>query len=413
MVEVIQTTELPIHSKATSTLDTPVRQAASTGIFPSQEIKRMTLNGEIKSAEGFESDQIQPASIDLRLGHFAYRVSTSFLPGPRVKVLEKLRQLDERFEDFKIDLTKGAVLEKGRVYVIPLLEAISLKSEVSAFANPKSSTGRLDILTRLIADGATNFDQVEDGFKGQLYIEVAPRSFDIVVKTGTRLNQLRFLRRRGEAAISISTSEWQKLLDEGQIVDTNDNQKRTNLYDKRAILPFTVDLKGTGEDGALIGWRAKKHTERIDLERRDYDALDYWEPIYFHKKSSIILTPDEFYILMTKEAIAVPPEYAAEMLPYDTRAGEFRVHYAGFFDPGFGWNPKNRKAGSSRGVLEVRSHEVPFLLEHGQIVGWLRYERMAARPETLYGQEIKSNYQGQGLKLAKQFLPFENNNNVF
>ena len=166
------------------------------------------------------------------------------------------------------------------------------------------------------------------------------------------------------------------------------------------------ELEGSGAEGDLIGYRAKKHAGRIDLERRDYDPLDFWEPIRFRKTSSLILDPDEFYILMTKEAIAVPPEYAAEMMPYDTRAGEFRVHYAGFFDPGFGWNAQTNKAGSSRGVLEVRSHEVPFLLEHGQTVGWLRYERMAARPELLYGQhDSSSNYQGQSLKLAKQFAP--------
>ena len=169
------------------------------------------------------------------------------------------------------------------------------------------------------------------------------------------------------------------------------------------MLRFTVDLKGGKAPGEIIGWRARKHAPRIDLDRRDYDPLDFWEPIRFHKNASLILDPDEFYILMTKEAIAVPPDYAAEMVPYDTRAGEFRVHYAGFFDPGFGWNVATKKAGGSRGVLEVRSHEVPFLLEHGQTVGWLRYERMAARPDMLYGQDIKSNYQGQGLKLAKQF----------
>jgi dCTP deaminase len=171
------------------------------------------------------------------------------------------------------------------------------------------------------------------------------------------------------------------------------------------MLPFTVDLRGSGQPNALIGWRAKKNTQRVDLDRRDYDPLDFWEPMYFHKETSLTLVPDEFYILVTKEAIAVPPNYAAEMLPYDTRAGEFRVHYAGFFDPGFGWSEASDRAGSSRGVLEVRSHEVPFLLEHGQIVGWLRYERMAEAPEMLYGQDIQSNYQGQSLKLAKQFRP--------
>ncbi|HEY4697613.1 MAG TPA: 2'-deoxycytidine 5'-triphosphate deaminase [Gallionella sp.] len=374
-----------------------------TGIFPSQYIEKMLSNGEIKTMlMPFDHDQVQPASIDLRLGDCAYPVDTSFLPGEGIKVLDKLKQLDNRYAAFKIDLGKGAVLEKGRVYVIPLLESISLRSEVAAFANPKSSTGRLDILTRLIADGATSFDQVSEGYKGELYLEVAPRSFSVVVKTGTRLNQLRFIRSRGEEAKSIPSAEWKQLLDGGQIVNSRDHEKNARSI-KTGLLPFTVDLEGSGKKDNIIGYRAKKHVKRIDLERRDYDPLDFWEPIRFHKTSSLILDPDEFYILMTKEAIAVPPEYAAEMLPYDTRAGEFRVHYAGFFDPGFGWDAKINKAGSSRGVLEVRSHEVPFLLEHGQTVGWLRYERMAAKPELLYGQDISSNYQGQSLKLAKQF----------
>jgi dCTP deaminase len=347
-----------------------------------------------------DRDQVQPASIDLRLGDYAYPVGTSFLPGKGMKVLDKMKQLDDRFADFRIDLRNSAVLEKGRVYVIPLQEAISLKSEVAAFANPKSSTGRLDILTRLIADGATIFDQVIEGYKGELFIEVAPRSFSIVVKTGTRLNQLRFRRTRGEGAKAITASEWKKLLNEGQIIDSKDYEKAPK---KTGVLPFTVDLEGSGKTGDIIGYRSKKNAQRIDLERRDYDPLDFWEPILVNKTTSLILDPDEFYILMTKEAIAVPPDYAAEMMPYDTRAGEFRVHYAGFFDPGFGWDARSNRAGSSRGVLEVRSHEVPFLLEHGQTVGWLRYERMAARPDLLYGQGIKSNYQGQSLKLAKQF----------
>ncbi|MHB1232733.1 MAG: 2'-deoxycytidine 5'-triphosphate deaminase [Burkholderiales bacterium] len=390
-------------STANPVLAASPRVGDYTGILPSQKIKEMLSNGEIKTVLAkIDDDQVQPASIDLRLGHYAYPVDTSFLPGKGMRVLDKMRQLDDRFADFKIDLSNGAVLEKGRVYVIPLLEAINLRSDVAAFANPKSSTGRLDILTRLIADEATSFDQVTEGYKGELFIEVAPRSFSVVVKIGTRLNQLRFRRTRGEEAKSITAAEWKKLLDDGQIVDSREHEKNPRSI-KTGVLPFAVDLEGSGKAGNIIGYRAKKHAKRIDLEKRDYDPLDFWEPIRFHKTSSLILDPDEFYILMTKEAIAVPPEYAAEMLPYHTRAGEFRVHYAGFFDPGFGWDTKINRAGSSRGVLEVRSHEVPFLLEHGQTVGWLRYERMAARPELLYGQDINSNYQGQSLKLAKQF----------
>lgn len=376
-----------------------------TGILPSQKIREMLGNDEIKPLlTPIEADQVQPASIDLRLGHCAYRLDTSFLPGDGVRVLDKLKQLDDQFDRFKLDLSNGAVLEQGRTYLIPLLESIRLRSEVAAFANPKSSTGRLDILTRLIADGATIFDHVREGYEGELYIEVAPRSFSVVVRTGTRLNQLRFRRTRGEEPKPITASDWKMLLDEGQIVDFRNKANARST--RTGVLPFTVDLEGSRAEEDLIGYRAKKHTARIDLERRDYDPLDFWEPIPYNKKSSLILDPDEFYILMTREGIAVPPEYAAEMLPYDTRAGEFRVHYAGFFDPGFGWNIKTGRAGSSRGVLEVRSHEVPFLLEHGQTVGWLRYERMAAKPDLLYGEEANSNYQGQRLKLAKQFKAF-------
>lgn len=378
----------------------PARSSVYTGIFPCQKIREMIEKEEIVSegifgADGILSDQIQPASIDLRLGDFAYRVDASFLPGAGLRVLDKLRQLDGRYEEFKLDLRNGAILERGRLYVIPLLESIRLKSDVAAFANPKSSTGRLDILTRLIADEAQGFDQVEEGYSGRLYLEVAPRSFSVIVKTGTRLNQLRFRRTRGELPRPITAADWKSLVSSGQVADAQATADRTGM------LPFSIDLQG-GRCGALIGWRAKKHTPRIDLERRDYDPLDFWDPIY-QREASLILDPDEFYILMTKEAIAVPPEFAAEMLPYDTRAGEFRVHYAGFFDPGFGWDSRTRKAGSSRGVLEVRSHEVPFLLEHGQTVGWLRYERMAVRPDVLYGEDLASNYQGQELKLAKQF----------
>ncbi len=389
-----------------SSVESTARLPAYTGILPCQKIREMLAGGEISAIgiledEAILPDQVQPASIDLRLGECAYPVDASFLPGRGMKVLEKMRELDAGCERFRIDLRAGAVLEKGRVYVIPLLESINLRSGVAAFANPKSSTGRLDILTRLIADRATRFDQVEEGYEGQLYIEVAPRSFSVVVRTGTRLNQLRFRRTRGENPKPITGADWKSLLTEGRLADSAAISERTGM------LPFTIDLKGSGTDDALIGWRAKKHTRRIDLDRRDYDPLDFWEPIRCHKESSLILDPDEFYILVTKEAIAVPPDFAAEMLPYDTRAGEFRVHYAGFFDPGFGWDMGTRRAGSSRGVLEVRSHEVPFLLEHGQTVGWLRYERMAERPDMLYGADSGSNYQGQQLRLAKQFRPIE------
>lgn len=375
-----------------------------TGILPGQWIRDAIAAGDIVGSSldhEIEQDQVQPASIDLRLGHYAYPVRTSFLPGKDLRVLEKLKRLDPEFENVKIDLRDGAMLSKDRIYVIPLLEFVNLRnSEITAFSNPKSSTGRLDILTRLIADYATHFDQLEPGYKGNLYLEVAPRSFNVVVRAGTRLNQLRFSRTRGEGAKGVTAAEWTALLDQGQICEPLPVDRKRTGY-----LPFTIDLEGSRIEGQVVGYRARKYANRIDLDRRDYDPLEFWEPLRFHKSSPLILEPDEFYILMTRESIAVPPEYAAEMMPYDTRAGEFRVHYAGFFDPGFGWNPNTKRAGGSRGVLEVRSHEVPFLLEHGQIVGWLRYDRMAARPSFVYGQGAVSNYQGQGLKLSKQFAP--------
>jgi dCTP deaminase len=361
------------------------------GILPYQAIHAMRRGGEILADADILPEQIQPASMDLRLGSVAYRVRASFLPGPDATVLEKIQQLD----GYAIDLTNSAVLEKGCVYVVPLIESLALTEAIAGFANPKSSTGRLDILTRLITDRSAAFDRVERGYQGPLYAEIAPRTFSVVVRTGTRLNQLRF--RRGSPAVA--SSELQRLHDEQQIVMALGDE---NKLGEDGMLRVTVDLGGAGGD-SLIGFRARKHTDRIDVDNiGHYDPLDFWEPIHAHRDPRIILDPNDFYILKTRESVGVPPDYAAEMMAYDTTVGEFRVHYAGFFDPGFGWD---RAAGGSRAVLEVRSHEVPFLLEHGQTVGWLRYEPMAGRPDKLYGRGIGSNYQNQGLALAKQFRP--------
>jgi len=366
------------------------KNAARTGILPFQAINNMVREHELWAKSEILPDQIQPASIDLRLGPIAYRVRASFLPGPDSTVLDKMQQLDA----YPIDLRAGAVLEKGCVYVVPLLEALNLKSGVIAFANPKSSTGRLDILTRLIGDRSSGFDRLEKGYQGPLYVEIAPRTFSVVVHAGSRLNQLRF--RRGSPVIA--ASELQRLHDSGQLVFAEANEQN---FTERKMLRLSVDLHGGGK-GGLIGYRAKKHTDRIDVEKiAHYEPLDFWEPIYYHRDPPLILDPNDFYILATKEAVRIPPEYAAEMVAYDTSVGEFRVHYAGFFDPGFGWGDAISKA-----VLEVRSHEVPFTLEDGQTVGWLQYERMAGKPDRLYGAGLKSNYQGQSLALAKQFKAF-------
>jgi len=360
----------------------------TTGVLPYQQISNMIREREIIARRDIEADQLQPASLDLRLGNVAHRVRASFLPGVGSTVEKKISQLDA----YTINLSEGAVLERGCVYVIPLLEALDLKNGITAFANPKSSTGRLDILTRLITDQGTSFDLVERGYCGPLYVEVAPRTFSVVVREGDRLNQIRFRRGTGQVARSeIESLRTSTALSSG-------GSTGQPLRDQ--MVGVTIDLQGFSPEH-LVGWRAKRHTDRIDLRRvGHYDAFDFWEPIYAHQGASLILDPDAFYILATREAVRVPPEYAAEMVAYDTNVGEFRVHYAGFFDPGFG---HGEGAEDSRAVLEVRSHEVPFVLEHGQTIGWLRYEHMAGVPDRIYGAGLKSNYQGQRLALAKQF----------
>ncbi|MBY6055032.1 2'-deoxycytidine 5'-triphosphate deaminase [Leisingera daeponensis] len=354
-----------------------------TGVLPGQTIEMMLQRGEITVSTPLVDGQVQPASLDLRLGHVAYRVRASFLAGQGRSVSDRLTE----FEMHRIDLSNGAVLEKGCVYVVPLMEGLALPDNVSAVANAKSSTGRLDLLTRTITDGGEEFDRIKPGYTGPLYAEICPRSFSVLVRPGMRLNQIRF--RTGQAVLSDAEL---KMLHAG-----------TPLVDGEAViedgLGFSVDLKLPGTD--LVGYRAKPHTGVIDLDRiGEYDPQEYWEEVRT-KDGRIILDPGAFYILVSREAVHIPPAYAAEMAPYLAMVGEFRVHYAGFFDPGFGHDAAGGTG--SRGVLEVRCHEAPFVLEHGQVVGRLVYEKMAEVPEQLYGAGIASNYQGQGLKLSKHF----------
>jgi len=282
---------------------------------------------------------------------------------------------------------EGAVLEKGCVYLIPLKENLNLPADLSAIANAKSSTGRLDLLTRVITDKGTEFDRIPAGYNGQLFVEICPRSFSVLVRPGMRLNQIRF--RQGQAILT--DEELSELHDEETLIDS--------VPKIDGGLGFSVDLQPV--KGSLVGYQAKPHTGIIDLDKvKTYRREDFWQEVH-SSNSKIILDPDAFYILVSRESVHIPPAYAAEMAPYLAMVGEFRVHYAGFFDPGFGH--ANAGGSGSRGVLEVRCHEAPFVLEHGQIVGRLVYERMAETPEELYGENIKSNYQGQGLKLSKHF----------
>ena len=359
------------------------------GVFPARLIEALHQQGAIVAARPFDADQVQPASLDLRLGPVAYRVRSSFLPGPSHSVAERI----EALKLHEVDLSKGAVLERGCVYLVPLQETMALPAAVSASANPKSSTGRLDVFTRVIGDRARGFDQLPAGYAGPLYLEISPRTFPVLVRTGSRLSQMRF--RSGDTRLS--AAEHVALHEaEGLVFG-----ETTPVGDGVAL---SIDLLGEGRNG-LVGFRSKRHTAVVDVDRKGaLEVLDFWEPLVNRGGGELILDPDEFYILVSHEAVHVPPTHAAEMVPFDPLVGEFRVHYAGFFDPGFGHSPAG--GSGSRAVLEVRSREVPFLLGHGQTIGRLVYERLAEQPDRLYGSALGSNYQAQTLKLSKHFKPY-------
>lgn len=362
--------------------------ARNSGLLPSQEIRALVTAGAIAGVEPIGEDQIQPASLDLRLDAVAHRVRASFLPGGGATVLQRI----DEFGMHRFELGSGAVLEKGCVYIVPLMESLNLKGRLSGFANPKSSTGRLDVFTRLIADHGAVFDQVPAGYRGPLYAEISPRTFSIVVRRGSRLSQLRL--RRGSA--ETGDSMLKRLQREVRVVDAAEG-----AADIDQGIAVTVDLSN-GIGGGIVGWRARHHTGLIDLNLIDhYEVRDFWEPVRADTDGAVVLNPGDFYILASKEAVTVPPDHAAEMRAYDTRVGEFRVHYAGFFDPGFGFAATGGTG--SRAVLEIRSFEVPFVLRDGQLVGRLVYERMTETPDKLYGTPIGSSYQRQSLALAKQF----------
>ena len=374
------------------------------GVLSSQEILELINQNIITSENRIEKDLIQPASIDLRLGLKAWRVPASFLPGKHSKVSSRLKDLAMH----EFSLLDGAVLECGCVYIVKLLENVCLTENLTGIANPKSSTGRLDVFTRLIVDGSTEFEEIPAGYEGPLYAEISPRTFSVLVRTGSRLNQLRL--RRGQP---FTTDKEMEILQEH--VGLVRNQDDFNLPDKiKNGVPLSVDL--VGENG-LIGYKARKHSMLIDIDSpNSYKRELFWEKItaedlvyqkgnYQNKNNqgSLILSPDAFYILASKEYVSVPSKYAAEMRAYDTKVGEFRAHYAGFFDPGFGLTELG--ASKTKAVLEVRSHDVPFLIEQDQTVCRLVYEPMANVPSILYGEAGSSNnYQAQGLKLAKHFI---------
>ncbi len=365
----------------------PAATMAAGGILPAQAIARLIETGALILAAPIAPRQLQPASIDLRLGATAIRIRASFLPGPGHSVRSKLDELSLH----TIDLSRPAVLETGCVYLVPLMEHLALPAGIAATTNPKSSTGRLDVFTRVIADGSAAFDQIGAGYHGPLYAEICPQTFPILVRQGTTLSQIRF--RTGQPTESDDTL---------RALQASVGLVSGGVEDVAGGIALSVDLVGDAD--GLVGYRARRHTGIVDVDAAGSCAIaDYWEPIHATAKGPrrLILDPDQFYILASKEAVHVPPTHAAEMMPFNPLVGEFRVHYAGFMDPGFG----HAAAGGAgaRVVLEVRSHTVPFILEDGQVIGRLVYERMTEMPEILYGRDLKSHYQGQHLKLSKHF----------
>jgi dCTP deaminase len=364
------------------------------GILPAQEIKEFIRLGRIRSTLDISPKQIQPASIDLRLGPEALWVQASFLPGQSSTLLTKAHNLLVN----RIDLTEpnGALFEPNIVYIVPLTEGLALPPDVRGIANPKSTTGRLDIFTRLITESGDEFDRVPKGYSGELYVEIVSRTFPVRMRRGMTLNQLRFV--RGNPAPA-GDARLRELAKEDLRVAAEEGDPGQAVISRG--WPITVDLQGNGSN--IVAYKARKHARPVELDKvNHYEVAEFWETITRPSSGHIILEPGGFYILASKRRVRVPPDHAAEMVPYDPAMGEFRVHYAGFFDPGFGYGAEG-EIGGTRAVLEVRAYEMPILLEHDQLVGRLLYYRMADRPETVYGLKIGSSYQQQGLSLAKQF----------
>ncbi len=367
-------------------------KARTTGILPSQDISNLIAQGNIRATPGINPDHVQPASLDLRLGDIAHRVRASFLPGPNATVADKIKELRMA----RVDLTGAPVFEKDCVYIVPLVEELSLPPNISGRANPKSTTGRLDIFTRLITDYGTEFDSVPAGYKGKLYAEVVSRTFTVALRAGMRLSQLRFVQgspRSGDSTI--------KGLEQEEPLVYMDDEETPGRAQFQRGLRITVNLEAS-EPGEIIAYRAKRYAPIIELDRVGfYPSEEFWEVRHQNANKNLILEPGDFYILASRERVRVPPDFAAEMVPFDPSDGEFRIHYAGFFDPGFGYGSSEIKG--TRAVLEVRAHEVPFLIEHGQLVGRLNYMHLLTRPEKIYGTNIGSSYQHQALTLSKQF----------
>jgi len=364
------------------------------GVLPSQRLREAVTRGLITTRDWrIPLESIQPASVDLRLGEFAWALRCSFLPDSNSTVEEKIEDL--KFD--KIDLRDGATLERDRPYLVPLIEELRLPPEIRAKANPKSSTGRLDVFTRVITDRNHRFDEIAAGYHGKLYLEVVPRSFAIRVKQGLSLNQVRLIHNDAR----LNDRELVDLHEEFPLLYMDSHALRATELSLADGLFLSLNISGAPEN--VVGYRAKRNSLPVDLEHvGTLKWQDYWDPVHPEHGGRIVLEPEVFYLLLSAEGVSIPPSYAAEMLAYDPTAGELRTHYAGFFDPGFGYSQGKRKHGS-RAALEVRARDVSFMVEHRQPVCKLAFERMAAVPDVLYGQDVGSNYQDQETMLSKHF----------
>ena len=374
----------------------PDAQAQARGVLPSQDIRALIAEGAISASEPVEDRQVQPASLDLRLGATAYRLQASFLPGSPSKVESKLESLSM----VELDLSSTTVLEPGSVYLVPLMEKLHLADDIEAKANPKSTTGRLDVFTRLIADYGGEFERVPSGYSGPLYAEVMPRTFPVIVRPGQSLSQIRFIRKNPRLTTELTDRQTEDLDKEKHLIYLDD--ETPSKVRVRNGVELSVSLHGNG-GREVIAYRGKRNARLVDLSKVDeYDINAFWDEIPACSDNRLILNPGDFYILVSRERVRVPPGYAAEMKPFDASVGEFRIHYAGFFDPGFGYGANGEIKGT-RAVLEVRAHEVPFVIEHGQVVGRLVYSHVLDVPDKIYGVSIGSSYQRQELALSKQF----------
>jgi dCTP deaminase len=366
------------------------------GVLPCQYLER-AIAAKVIDAGRFTipEENVQPASLDLRLGEVAYRIRCSFLPDRQT--------VDQRVKDYiidELDLRKdGVVLETKRPYLIPLKERLTLPAGVRGKANPKSSTGRIDVFTRVITDESYRFDEIADGYDGPLYLEVVPLSFPVRVREDLSLNQLRLSVGRSELTdddVRAFHATQPLLYDHGQPVSAEKLALGNGLF-------LGLDLRG--DAAGHVGYRARDNAPLLDVAKSaaaPVDAEPFWESVKREDGDRVVLTPQRFYLLMSNEAVSIPPMLASEMTAYDPTSGELRTHYAGFFDPGFGFDPDAEFAGS-RAALEVRAHDVPFMIEHGQRVCKLTFEHMLEEPARLYGQGIGSNYQGQEATLSKHF----------